>query len=966
VPEGITRRSFIKIAAATTAAALPGCEPAARKLIPYVIPDENVTPGVATYYATTCAECEAGCGIVAKVREGRVINLAGNPIDPISQGAICPRGQAALQELYNPDRLGRPLKRASDGSASPIEWKDALKQVSDAIIKAAGAGKDRVAVITGLQGPTLSDLSSEWLQAANSSRKLVYEALSNEPARIAIERCFGRKDAPVYEFDKAEFIVSFGADFLETWGSALEHNRQYAAFRAPAKRREGLTIGRSIYVGPRLSLTASKCDEWLTVAPGAETIVAFGVLRAIVDQNWIKPEAGLDRDSLKRFVEPYDSASVSGRTGVPASKLIEIANWFGEADAALAIGGMDDPTNHLAAILINAVTGNLGRTIKWLEGSPPIATSPDADMTATIAAMESERIDVLVMVGANPAFTLPPSAGFAEAIKKVPLVVWCGGTPDETAQLANLLLPIHHNLEAWGDFSPRAGIRGLAQPVTAPVFDSRPLGDVLIATAVPQSRAAGIANMKTLVETNWRAFQLALGAKGTDDFWVKVRREGGVHLEAPTAPVKLSPGALVNSIAIAEKTSKLTLAAFPHIFLYDGRGANKPWLQETPEPISQFVWDTWAEIHVDTAKNLQIEQDDVIEIATAHGNKIQASAYVSERIAPNTIAVPIGQGHKSYGRYAKGRGANPFELLALGAMTAVIEVRKTGESRKLVTPTGSSNMMERPIVESISLDQFVAGIKPHEGEQVPEPYEMYDLAEYKHKWGMTIDVNACTGCSACITACYAENNVPTVGKDQVARGRIMSWIQLARFFPEQPNHARLVQIMPMLCQQCNHAPCEPVCPVYAAYHTEEGLNGQIYNRCVGTRYCENNCPYKVRHFNFAGPEFPEPLNLQLNPDVTVRGAGVMEKCTFCVQRIRAAEIDAGGAGSPVVDGTINTACAQACPTKAITFGDINDANSAMMRRRKDNEIRNYFALGDLNTQPAIAYLRDIYRGRARA
>ena len=958
--EGISRRSFIKIAAGATAAALPGCEPAARKLIPYVIPDENVTPGIATYYATTCAECAAGCGIVGKVREGRVINLWGNPIDPISQGAICPRGQATLQDLYNPDRLARPMKRADNGSTSPIAWHDALKQVSEACAKAARAGEDRVAIITGLEGPTLNSLIAEWLKAANSQRRIVYEPLRSEASQAAANRCFGRTDAPVYQLDQAEFIVSFSADFLESWGSTLENNRQYAAFRAPAKRREGLSVGRSVYVGPRFSLTAAKCDEWLTVAAGAEAAVGLGVLRALVDQNWISPEAGLDRDALKSLLQAYDSISVSRLTGVSANKITEIANWIGQADGALAISGTDDPTSHFAAMLINAVTGNVGRTMKFLEGSAPIAASTNADMAALIAAMKRGEIDVVLIAGVNPIFTLPASAGFADALRKTPLAVWCGGTPDETAGMAQLMLPIHHNLEGWGDFSPRAGIEGLAQPVTAPVFDSRPLGDVLLQTS--GNRGDAVADMKALVEARWRELHAKTDQGASfDDFWVKVRREGGLRIEAATAQTKPLPGALSTSISEPQAPSKITLAAFPHIFLYDGRGANKPWLQETPEPISRFVWDTWAEIHLDTAKRLEIEQNDLLEIATRDGGRILVPAYVSSRIAPNTIAVPIGQGHSSYGRYASNRGANPFQLLAPGASTAPVEVRKIGEQRKLVTPTGSSNMMARPIVESMSLDQLVAGTRPREEEEIPEPFEMYDPVEYKRQWGMTIDVNACTGCSACITACYAENNVPTVGKDQVERGRIMAWIRLERFFPQKPGEGRLVQIMPMLCQQCNHAPCEPVCPVYASYHTEEGLNGQVYNRCVGTRYCENNCPYKVRQFNFYPPEFPEPLNLQLNPDVTVRGAGVMEKCTFCVQRIRAAEIEAGGAGSPISDGTVITACAQACPTKAIVFGDIRDDNSAMMRRRAENEIRSYFALGDLNTQPAIAYLRDIFR-----
>jgi Fe-S-cluster-containing dehydrogenase component len=357
----------------------------------------------------------------------------------------------------------------------------------------------------------------------------------------------------------------------------------------------------------------------------------------------------------------------------------------------------------------------------------------------------------------------------------------------------------------------------------------------------------------------------------------------------------------------------------------------------------------------------------VAEIRSSEG-VIQVPVYVSERVCRGVIAVPFGQGHTALGRYARGRGANPFAVLKPASFEIAVTARSTGQTHTLVTPLGKSEMLGRPIVEAMSVDGLARGAEPHE-QEVPVPYEMYPPFPYpNHKWGMTIDVNACTGCSACIAACYAENNVPFVGREQVYYGRIMSWIRLERFYPQKSRDgdAPLLYLAPMLCQQCNHAPCEPVCPVFAAYHTAEGLNGQIYNRCVGTRYCENNCPYKVRRFNWFLPEWPEPLNLQLNPDVTQRGAGVMEKCTFCIQRITRAEITARIEKRAVRDGEIVPACAQACPTHAISFGDMNDKQSAMMRRRVENKARGYYVLEELNTEPAILYLRDLYYKREKA
>jgi molybdopterin-containing oxidoreductase family iron-sulfur binding subunit len=426
----------------------------------------------------------------------------------------------------------------------------------------------------------------------------------------------------------------------------------------------------------------------------------------------------------------------------------------------------------------------------------------------------------------------------------------------------------------------------------------------------------------------------------------------------------LNSAALRAPVATAP-TPELALLTFPHIFLYDGDGANKPWLQEIPEPITQLVWDNWAEIHSWTAQKLGIVQDQVVELRTEHG-VISAPALLSTRVHPGVIAVPLGQGHRSYGRYAKDRGSNPWEVIEPGSLYIAVKANPTAITRELVTPLGRSELMGRSLVEAMTVEQLARGGEVAETPLAPEPYEMYPPFDYERQWGMTIDVNACTGCSACVAACYAENNVPVVGREGVSRGRIMSWIRIERYFPTPGEPGPSVYLSPMLCQQCNHAPCEPVCPVFASYHTREGLNGQVYNRCVGTRYCENNCPYKVRRFNWFLPEWPTPLNLQLNPDVTARGVGVMEKCTFCIQRIQHAEITARIEERPLRDGEIITACAQACPAKAITFGDMKDEHSAMMQRRTQNQLRGYRSLVELNTQPAIVYLRDLYREKGKA
>ena len=389
-----------------------------------------------------------------------------------------------------------------------------------------------------------------------------------------------------------------------------------------------------------------------------------------------------------------------------------------------------------------------------------------------------------------------------------------------------------------------------------------------------------------------------------------------------------------------------------------------------PEPVTQLVWDSWAEIHPDTARKLDVAKDDILELKTEHG-AIEAPALIASTVRPGVIAVPLGQGHRAYGRYARDVGANAVDDSARRQVQCRDNrARDRQRNAQLVSPLGKSDMMGRSIVEAMSIEQLARGdVPPSEAEEVTGPSEMYPPWKYpEHKWGMTIDVNACTGCSACVTACYAENNVPTVGKQGVDNGRIMSWIRIERYFPTAKEAAEAPQIYlaPMLCQQCDHAPCEPVCPVFASYHTRRRPQRPDLQSMRRHALLRKQLPYKVRRFNWFVPEWPAPLNLQLNPDVTVRGVGVMEKCTFCIQRIQFGELNAKTEDRQLRDGEIVTACQQACPTRAITFGDINDPASAMMRRRDDNKLRNYRALEELNTQPAITYLRDLYREKGKA
>ncbi|MBV8452412.1 MAG: molybdopterin-dependent oxidoreductase, partial [Deltaproteobacteria bacterium] len=491
--EGLSRRSFLKLAAtAGAAAAIPGCEPAGRKLIPYVVPDENIIPGVPTFYATTCNECPAGCGIIAKVREGRVIKLEGNPADPISQGSICARGQAALEGLYNPDRLAKPMIRAADGSLREISWDEATRQFNALLQSAAKSGKDRIAFIGSSNGPSLDNITRLWLRAWGSGRAIFWERLGEEPARAAAKACFGRRDLPVYRLDRAEAIVSFGADFLETWGSPVEYARQYAEFRAPKMRNGTLSIGKCAYVSPRLGTTGAKADHWIHARPGTESALALGVLNAVVNQGWVAKGAGLDAGALKEFVAAHDPHTVSEVTGVPVETITRLAAWLGQSDGAVALAGGDNPQTYIAAYVLNAITGNLGRTMVFFENSPAEALTTPQNASAVIQSIGNGEVDVVVVAGgANPAYSMPASWNAGAALKQAPYVAWLGEVPDESAEAAHLLLPTHHPLETWRDSQPRAGIYGIGQPVMRPVFASRPLHDLLIESAHLAAGTAG-------------------------------------------------------------------------------------------------------------------------------------------------------------------------------------------------------------------------------------------------------------------------------------------------------------------------------------------------------------------------------------------------------------------------------------------------------------------------------------------
>ena len=1031
-----SRRDFLKLATASAGAvAASGCYDHVEKLIPYVVQPEEITPGIPVVYASTCQECPVACGVHVKTREGRPIKVEGNPEHPINQGRLCARAQASVGRTYHPDRYQGPMRRGESGALEKVSWEDAIATIRDAIQAAPG----RTHVLGGNTGDTLSALVDRIVSATGAGGRTIYEPFSNQTLREASRKVFGVASEPIFDVSGADLVIDFGSEMLESGISPVEHQRVWAAARDLAAHADG--GARLVYIGPRLSLTASSSDEWLPAIPGSEGLVAAAIARVAIENG---AGGGAHRGLLSGALASASVDAAATASGLEAEQITRLGKAVAHAKSAVALppGVAVSSRRAIAAtsavLLLNDVAGSVGGAVR-------IPPADDAahnrasyrDVLALGKAMDAGEVDVLLVHDSNPVYSLPKASGFQAALAKVKLVVSFASIADETSEQAHLVLPDHAPLESWGDAAPRNGIRGLVQPTLRPLYDTRALGDSLldVARALGDTIASQLpsGSFRGLVEAAWAGAGLRRSLKKGGAFAASAQASVGA---ANAAGLELAAPKFTGS-------GDFTLVAFPHSMLGDGSGAALPILQEIPDPVTSIAWDSWAEVSLATAEKLDVETGDLLAIETSAG-KIEVPAYIRGGIRDDVVAVPIGQGH-TVGRFASkagqglpgtARGVNVGDALpghvdesgAQAWLTEKATVTATGRHRRLPVAQPQDNKRERQLGEVITLAQFLedepaaaqAGHgepaaaahgggheapaadahggghdKPHE---IREPYDPADdsanqqledeflmekaIKASEYRWGMTVDIDKCTGCSACIAACYVENNIPVIGEDESRRARQMAWIRIDRFPGEGdrkelipgralvgPNHEKLgdsdVRNAPMFCQQCGAAPCEPVCPVFATYHNEDGLNAMIYNRCIGTRYCANNCPYKVRRYNYFDNQITKwhtPMELGLNPDVTVRGQGVMEKCTFCIQRIQYARQESKNAGEErIEDGAVQTACQQTCPSGAITFGNLRDDESVVSKTADDPK-RGYHALHVLNTRPSVTYLAKVVRG----
>jgi Fe-S-cluster-containing dehydrogenase component/anaerobic selenocysteine-containing dehydrogenase len=910
----IDRRRVLQLMAASAAlAGLPGCGPSQtpENIVPRVEPVADEVAGAARYVATTLVQEGYGTGVLLQHRMARPVKLEGNPDHPASLGAADAAMQAAVLDLYDPERSAAVLNHGQ-----VVEWARLTRLLSEKRRQWAKDGGTGLRLLTGrVTSPTMTARLAALLKQYPAARWHQWEPLSRDNVAAGAELAFGRSVDTLPLFDKADVVLGIESDAISTAPGHLAFARAFAARRRAAETGAD-AMSRIYAIEPTPTLLGAVADHRFVVKP-SET---ERVLRAVAAAVGAGPAEW--RDGEQPHWADVVARDLSAHRG-----------------AALVHAGPEQPPAvHALAHAINDALGAPGKTLRHIE---PVASEADAGIAELASAMHAGSVDTLLILEANPVFDAPADLGFRAALARVALSVQLTTHADETAQLATFHVPALHSFERWGDARAFDGTASLVQPQIRPLVPGHSpleLLALLVTNDTGDDRRAVQNHWRTTIagdfDTAWAGWlrQGMVPATAAADADVKLRDDFAAGLPKPEA---VGPG--------------LTVLLRPDPFLRDGGQANNGWLQELPRPFTRLTWDNAALVAPATAKRVGIDSNEIVEIAAGEV-KLRLPAYVLPGQAEDCVTVPLGYGRTAAGAVGSGVGGDVQPLRLSAALWQVdgASIRRTGERYRLATTQHHHNMAGRDLARSYPLDAM-----PQRPEQL-EQASLYSRYAYTgHAWGMAISLNSCIGCGACVAACQAENNIPVVGRDEVMRERAMHWIRIDRYWAGDAANPD-IRFQPVPCMHCEDAPCEVVCPVEATVHDSDGLNAMVYNRCVGTRFCSNNCPYKVRRFNFFAFAHNDPRPaIAWNPDVTVRARGVMEKCTYCIQRIRKAKIAADRDDKPIADGDIVTACQQACPTEAIVFGDLNDSASAV-RKRKASPL-DYALLGELNTRPRTTY-----------
>ncbi len=902
--DGNSRRKFLSLMAASLGlAGLTACRRPVQNVLPLAKSVEEQIPGNPLFYATAMQTGGSAVGLIVECHDGRPTKLEGNPKHPGSLGAVNGFAQASILSLYDPDRSTSILNK---GTAST--WANFTKAASE--ITGDGEG---LRILSGkVISPTLLGMKSQLLAKFPKAKWVEYEPISNENVLAGTELAFGEPALPHYHFEKADVIVSLDCDFLGLDSETTTAIRAYASRRRVTTGHEE-AINRLYVVESAYTITGGVADH--RVRMRASDIYTLAAELA-------KPLKVLDGQSKAVKALWKDLESHKGKS--------------------LVVAGPRQPAIvHALVASINQQLGNVGETVTYSK-----AAKAGSKITELAQELSGGKVQTLVILGGNPAYDAPADTDFANAMKKAANTIHLSYEVNETSAAASWHIPEAHFLEAWGDVRHVDGTASIQQPMIDPLFGGKTAAE-LVAVLAGEKKNKGY----DLVKAQWKL---------ADKQWRAALHEGIVEEGKPESLKVNADWKRIEAApkpAVAQGTEVVYFASST---AYDGRFLNNGWLQETPDPLTKLVWDNAALISPKTAKTMVVKNGDILAIER-NGKKVEAPAMIQPGHADDSISLILGYGRTQVGRVGKGVGYNAYPLRTSDAMTIATgaAVKKTGGVYKLVTTQEHGQMEGRPMAREASFEEYKKEPKIiEEMDEAPEPYSIYGSWDYSkgNQWGMAIDLNACIGCNACMVACQAENNIPIVGKDQISRGREMHWIRLDRYFIGSEEDPEVIH-QPIACAQCEAAPCESVCPVAATSHSPEGLNDMVYNRCVGTRYCLNNCPFKVRRFNFLAwnQDVDNFTKNVFNPNVTVRMRGVMEKCTYCVQRIQEVKIQAKADGRRQIrDGEIKTACQQTCPAQAITFGNINDPESEVSKLKKQH--RNYTMLDELNIKPRTSFL----------
>lgn len=921
-----SRRSFLKIMGfSVTALPLTGCvKIPVRKAIPYLMKNDTVIPGVANWYASTFN----GVPLLIKTREGRPIKVEGNDKSVLTMGGTNSQAQASVLSLYDSNRLSSPLV---DGKS--VEWLEFDKKLKQNLDSAKGSGKEVVIVTPSLASPSELALIKEFT-AKYGAKHIAYEATSDFAQTKANELSFGSMASNEYAFDKADLIVSFGADFLGTWGNDTAFTRQYTSRRDPAHE---LGMNRHIQIEPTMSLTGSNADYRHTKSLKDSRNILLGVLKGLTGEG---------------------NTSVSAENKEIVNNLVK--ELKASAGKSLVVSNDTDINAQVVVNKINQALGNYGTTLSAVSSSYKALASDEA-FEEFVSSMNAGNVAAALLVNVNPAYSYHDGAKFEKAYAKVGTRVTFALSNDETSTLSNFNATGNHTYESWSDTLVSSNELSFTQPVIQPLFGSRMYTETLMNLL---SISGGFYEyMQSFWAKNF--YVKSSGFATAVDFWNKSLHDGVVTLDGLSSALSVSnfsAGKSAKALNEVSYKSDLHIITYQKSGLMNGDMANNPWLQELPDPITKATWDNYVMVSPAYAKENGIKSGDVVELkASTHSVKLPA--IVQPGTAANTVAVAVGYGRKVAGKVAKNLGANAFSFNSyvngsVQTSTSFGSLTKTGKFKGLAQTQTHQYMEGRDIVREATAADYSKDPKAgnHKKAKLVNIYPA-DHSKEGHQWAMAIDLTKCTGCSACVVSCNAENNVPVVGRQEVANRRDMHWMRLDRYYKGDDAQPEVMH-MPMLCQHCENAPCENVCPVMATVHSSDGINQQIYNRCVGTRYCANNCPYKVRRFNWFNYDRSDKMaNMVLNPDVSQRSRGIMEKCSLCIQRIQEGKLTAKRERRKLKDGDIKVACQQSCPADGIVFGDMNDKDSKIAKYLGHE--RNYTVLEELNVRPRVSYLTKI-------